>query len=84
MGGGGALSQLPDIKNGHGPKAPVFKALQALANTLLEKKAQENQYVSIAFPRFLYKMAAQMGWRQTIKKNGGKQSDLGKFNFDAR
>ena len=83
-GGGGALSQLPDVKNGHGPKAPVFKALQALANTLLEKKAQENQYVSIAFPRFLYKLAAQMGWRQTLKKNGGKRGDLGKFNFDAR
>lgn len=84
VGGGGALSQLPDVKNGHGPKAPVFKALQALANTLLEKKAQENQYVSIAFPRFLYKMAAQTGWRQTLKKNGGKRGDLGKFNFDAR
>ena len=33
--------------------------------------------VSIAFPRFLYKMAAQLGWRQMIKENGGKVKDLG-------
>lgn len=76
IGGGGALGQMPSIENGHGPKAPVEKALGTMASRLVQREAQENNYVSVAFPRFLYKMAAQMGWRQTIKKNGGKRKDL--------
>lgn len=77
VGGGGALEQLPSIKNGHGPKAPVEKALGMMADKIVQRETQENNYVSIAFPRFLYKMAAQMGWRQQIKANGGKTRDLG-------
>lgn len=77
VGGGGALGQLPTIKNGHGPKAPIEKALGAMADKIVQCETQENHYVSIAFPRFLYKMAAQMGWRQKMKANGGKTGDLG-------
>lgn len=77
VGGGGALEQLPTIENGHGPKAPVEKALGAMADKIVARKTQENSYVSIAFPRLLYKMAAQMGWRQKIKSNGGRSRDLG-------
>lgn len=32
----------------------------------------------LAFPRFLYKMGTQRGWRQMIKANGGKVKDLKK------
>ena len=78
IGGGGALAQMPHVKNGHGPKAPVAKALRALADSILQNEAQKNHYVSIAFPRFLYKLAAQMGWRQMVKQNGGRARDLGK------
>lgn len=77
VGGGGALEQLPTIENGHGPKAPVEKALNAMADKIIQRETQQNSYVSIAFPRFLYKMAAQIGWRQQIKANGGKIKDLG-------
>ena len=28
------------------------------------------------FPKFMYKMAAEMGWRDSAKKNGLKVSDL--------
>ena len=77
VGGGGALEQLPTLENGHGPKAPVEKALRTMAGRILQRETLENKYVSIAFPRFLYKMAAQMGWRQKIKANGGKSKDLG-------
>ena len=68
VGGGGALAQVP--------RAPIEKALRAMAGKILRREAQENNYVSVAFPRFLYKMAAQMGWRQMIKANGGKSRDL--------
>lgn len=77
VGGGGGLAQMPTMKNGHGPKAPVEKALALLADKLLQCKTQKNNYVSVAFPRFLYQMAAQMGWRQMIRANGGKAKDLG-------
>lgn len=78
IGGGGALAQLPDAKNGHGPKAPVSKALGALAGSILQNETQKNHYISIAFPRFLYKLAAQMDWRQMVKQNGGRAKDLGR------
>lgn len=77
VGGGGGLAMMPKMEPGKGPKAPIDKVLQELTNTLLEQDTQENQYVSIAFPSFLYKMGAQMGWRQAIKANGGKVKDLG-------
>lgn len=76
VGGGGGLSQMPNYKNG--PKAPVYKALQNMSKNILQSEIQDNQYVSVAFPRFLYKMAAQIGWRQLIRANGGKPKDLGK------
>ncbi len=78
VGGGGGLGQMPEIKNGHGPKAPVNRALREMAGKILRRETQENKYVSVAFPRFLYKMAAQIGWRQAIKANGGKAKDLGR------
>lgn len=78
VGGGGGLAQMPDVKGGHGPKAPVEHALKEMGEKILQKEIQENTYVSVAFPRRLYKMAAQMGWRQMIKSNGGKAAYLGK------
>lgn len=78
VGGGGGLAMMPKLEPGHGPKAPIEKALAELSDIILKKEVQENNYVSVAFPRFLYKMGAQLGWRQMIKKNGGKVKDLRK------
>lgn len=78
VGGGGVLKMMPQMKPGHGPKAPIDKALVELSNAILKKQVQDNVYVTVAFPRFLYKMGAQIGWRQMIKANGGKVKDLKK------
>jgi len=78
VGGGGGLSMMPKTPPGQGPKAPIDKALASLSELILKKDSQDNQYVSVAFPRFLYKLGAQMGWRQMIKANGGKAGDLKK------
>ena len=78
VGGGGSLAMMPSAEQGKGPKAPVDKALAVLSDKILKLETCENAYVSVAFPRFLYKMAAQMGWRQCIKQNGGKKKDLGR------
>lgn len=77
VGGGGGLAQMPKVESGKGPRAPIEKALGAMADTILRRETQDNCYVSVAFPRFLYKMAAQMGWRQSIRANGGKRKALG-------
>lgn len=79
IGGGGALAMMPKVEGGKGPRAPIEKALSAITDTILKGETQDAQYVSVAFPRFLYRTAAQFGWRQTIKANGGKRRDLGKI-----
>jgi multimeric flavodoxin WrbA len=79
IGGAGALPMMPKMESGKGPKAPVDKAFAVLSDVILKQETQENTYVSIAFPRFLYQMAAQKGWRNMIKANGGKTKDLGKI-----
>lgn len=78
VGGGGGLAMMPEMEPGCGPKAPIDKALAELSGVILKKQVRENIYVSVAFPRFLYKMGAQMGWRQMMKANGGKVKDLKK------
>lgn len=69
---------LPDVPSGHGPKAAIEKALWALTEAILTEKTQEKVYVSVNMPRIFYKMAAQIGWRQMVKKNGGKTKDFNK------
>lgn len=71
VGGGGGFAQMPAP-----PKAPVKQMLSRLAEKISRREVQENVYVSVAFPRFLYKLAAQAGWRQMIKANGGQAKDL--------
>lgn len=77
VGGGGCLAMMPSAEHGHGPKAPIDRALDAMTGKILQCETQENQYVSVAFPRFLYKIGAQAGWRQMIRANGRKIRDLG-------
>lgn len=69
VGGGGALAVMPKLEPGHGPKAPIDKALAELSDAVLKKEIQENNYVTIAYPRFLYKIGAEMGWRRMMKAN---------------
>ena len=59
-----------------GPMAPVCQALAGLWERISRGESGENQYCSIAFPRFLYRLAGQMGWRQKIRRNGGQAKDL--------
>lgn len=76
VGGGGGLTRMPETKRGRGPRAPVEKELAAMAGYILQGETRESRYVSVAFPKPLYRMAAQWGWRQRIRANGGKARDL--------
>lgn len=76
VGGGGALSSLPAAA--HGPMAPVLKALEWLAGRVgREESTAETEFVTLALPRFLYKLAGEAGWRRDIRANGGRRKDLG-------
>lgn len=77
IGGGGSISPTPRKKHGSGPWAPIDKALDLLATAITEDETQENTYVSVAFPRFLYKLAAHLGWRMSLRANGLKRKDIG-------
>lgn len=78
VGGGGSLAILQKMPNGQGPKAPIDKTLKHFAEKIMKQEIQKNQYVSVGMSRFMYKLCAQIGWRQLIRKNGGKIKDLGR------
>lgn len=75
-GGGGALTSIKSIPLDKGPKRTLKKSFQFLINAILTHPQAENYYTSIAFPEFLYRMSAEIGWWQMMKANGGKYSDL--------
>jgi hypothetical protein len=76
IGGGGALTALLRMKPGSKPRCAIDKSLFLLVNSILEKKAIENIYESVAMPRALYKLIAEIGWSMTLKKNGKKRKDI--------
>lgn len=76
VGGGGGLAQMKSAPLGKGPKTSLGKAFCTLTNKIESKETTEDIYLSIDFPRWLYKIGAEMGWRHLIKKNGRKVKDL--------
>lgn len=76
IGAGGMIPGLKSVAIGHGPKKSLEKALKELADNILKGTSEENIFITVNFPRVLYKLAAEMGWRQSIKANGLKRKDL--------
>ena len=76
IGGGGMIHSIQNVPNGKGPKKNISMALNALASNILSGSGSENIYVNGGIPRFLYKLAGEMGWRQTGKANGLKTREL--------
>lgn len=75
VGGGGALGHIPIAKGG--PAASIHAALGTLVRHARSGTESADVFVSLDFPRFLYKAAAQAGWRQMIRQHGGRPRDLG-------
>ncbi len=77
IGAGGAFPRIASKPLGKGPKKSVGAAFNTLSENTKNKKTSDNLYVSIDFfPRWLYKMYAESGWKRVIKRNGGKVKDL--------
>lgn len=76
VGAGGMLIGLKNVPVGRGPKKNLGKALTQLSYNILKCHQDENLFITANFPRILYKLAAEMGWRQAVKENGLKREDL--------
>jgi multimeric flavodoxin WrbA len=76
IGAGGMVASIQNVPHGQGPKKNMSIALDTLAENILNRSSAENVYTAPGFPRFLYKMAAEMGWRQQVKANGMKTKNL--------
>lgn len=76
VGCGGMMGGLANVPVGKGPKKNFGEALSILSDNIHNKRSDENVYINANFPRFLYKLMAHFGWRQQIRKNGKKVSDL--------
>lgn len=78
IGGGGAIAVSGNMSAKAGLRANIFKAMKKFADRIVKKEGEVNKYATVAFPRFIYKIAAQNSWRKMIKANGGKTKDLSK------
>lgn len=78
VGGGGMLSGIEKVPFGHGPKKKIGNSLIEMSTNIILKKEKEISFVEPNFPSFLYKFMAQRGWRNSLKKNGLKTSDINK------
>lgn len=66
----GAGEMLKSLPMGKGPAASLGKALDALTTQMTAGTRQEDQFVAPSFPRCLYKMMGNIGWRMQAKQNG--------------
>ncbi|ROR29254.1 multimeric flavodoxin WrbA [Mobilisporobacter senegalensis] len=76
VGGGGMLISIKNIPLGHGPKKNLGNALHKLVKNILDYKSDNDIFVTPNFPRFLYILGGNKGWRDQIKANGLKVKDL--------
>lgn len=76
IGSGAMLPAIKDIRIGHGPKRNLGKALKKLSSNILKCTSEENIYITTNLPRVVYKLTAEMGWRQIIEENGLRRRDL--------
>lgn len=76
IGGGGMLSGMTNVPDGQGPMKSMWNALNVVANNIKNCSSSENIYVSPSFPRFVYKLGGNAGWRKQIQANGLSRKDL--------
>jgi multimeric flavodoxin WrbA len=76
IGSGGMLPMLNNIPIGKGPTRNLEAALKQVSGNVIQGMSSEDISITANFPRLLYKLAAEMGWRKAVKENGLKRRDL--------
>lgn len=75
IGAAGALSFFSTVSTGKGALRKIGQGFETLAAALNNGRC-ENMFVSVSIPRFIYKAAAEAGWRREIRRNGLEAKDL--------
>lgn len=78
IGAGGMLPSLRKVPLGAGPLKNLGKELRLLAAAIGGRGGGDDSFINPNFPRWAYKLGAEMGWRRSIKANGLKVKDLGR------
>lgn len=61
---------------GYGPSANLGKAMNRLAEMIIQKQFHDTIYVEPNYPRFLYRLQFDLSWVHMAKQNGLKKSAL--------
>lgn len=73
VGGGEMIRQAP---MGRGPLSPLDKSLNTLARNILAGQAADTLWAQPAFPKALYQLAGNLGFRQQARQNGLKAREI--------
>lgn len=75
LGGGPVVGEM-DIPLGKALKKTLGREFHALARSIANSMQYDTKFISINFPRKLYKLMGNMSWKKLAKKNGLTPSDL--------
>ena len=76
IGGGGMLASFKSPLESQGPMKNLWDAIKVMVDNVSNPHEMDNIYTVPNYPRFLYALGGNMGWKKQIKENGLKQKDL--------
>lgn len=76
IGAGGVFAGLKNIPLGKWPFKGLGRVFNQFAADVTAQETGADLFASPDFPRFSYKLVAEIGWRRSIKRNGLKLRDL--------
>lgn len=76
IGAGPMMLELASVPPGRGPKKALGEGLDGLAACVKNSASGEDRFLSINFPRFAYRLAAQAHWRRLARTNNLSARDL--------
>ena len=65
-----------NVPIGYGPKKNLGLAMKKMVDMILNCRSGDDIYINPNFPRILYKLGGEKGWRKAIRANGLKRKDL--------
>jgi multimeric flavodoxin WrbA len=76
LGAGGILAGDNAIPLDVGPNRNLGQALRKLAHSVTNRVSDQNLFITANFPKLLYKLGGEMGWRKNARANGLRARDL--------
>lgn len=76
VGAGGMYPMIKDVPLGKGPKSHIGSAYKIFIGNVMNMTSSNNIYTNCKIPRFTYKIAAELGFIATAKKNGLSLKDI--------